>query len=152
MRKGRVYLLVGAMVCGGLSWGAMTAARATTTTTQQQRVCPFPVVGGDPDTVTLSAPIATSDPTVVHFDAVVNESPGEPSHVVTGHIAVSTEDGNQVLPPAAGAANAGPSPITIGIDLATGHTYTLDWQADFDFGVHPCASAEPGQSPFAVTT
>jgi hypothetical protein len=34
---------------------------------------------------------------------------------------------------------------------ASGTTWTLNWVTTFDFGVHPCASAEPGYSPFTVT-
>ena len=48
--------------------------------------------------------------------------------------------------------NAGLSPTVVTLTLEQGHHYTIDWTADFDFGIHPCSSAETGQSPFELDT
>jgi len=49
-------------------------------------------------------------------------------------------------------AAVGMSPVSVTLDLAPGHHYTLDWLATFDYGVHPCASILPGQSAFQIDT
>jgi len=106
------------------------------------RTCPLPVVGGDPDTVTLNGPVAPGLYTVT-----ADESPGEASHLVTLTV-VATPDGG--LPLAAQVA-VGFSPATAKLNLAPGQHYTVQWLATFDFGIHPCTSLL-GQAPFSVNT
>lgn len=123
-----------------------TGAHASSDT----RTCPFPVVGGDPDFVQLAGPATIpSDGSPISYTVTADESPGEGSHVVTLAINVSSDDGGTVT---TSGANTGNSPTVVDLTLAQGHHYTIDWAATFDFGIHPCSSAEPGQSAFDVTT
>src|SRR5581483_12014266 len=64
---------------------APIAGAATQT---QTRTCPLPVVGGDPDTVTLAGPVGTT------WTVTADESPGEPSHIVSITVQVSASDGS----------------------------------------------------------
>ena len=118
------------------------AAGAGTAT--QSRVCPIPVVGGDPDVVSLSGPVGTT------WAVTADESPGEPSHVVSITVQITTSDGSGPLLRTNTA--AGMSPVAVNFDLAPGHHYTVQWLATFDFGVHPCTSLLPGQSAFEIDT
>ena len=131
---------------------ALAGPAADAAVTTQSRVCPFPVVGGDPDSVSLTGPTATpvaGQP--VTYTVTADESPGEASHVVYLRVGVSSPDGQSSTDPAPGV-NAGFSPTVVTLTLDQGHHYTIDWTADFDFGIHPCSSAAPGQSPFELDT
>jgi len=123
---------------------ALAPAAGAATATTQTRVCPIPIVGGDPDVVTLSGPVGNT------WTVTADESPGEPSHLVTITVLISTSDGSgPLLRTQTGLAM---SPTSIGIDLAPGHHYTVQWLATFDFGVHPCTSLLPGQPAFQIDT
>jgi hypothetical protein len=125
--------------------------RAVSTT--QTRVCPIPVVGGDPDSVQLNGPTTTpvaGQP--VTYTVTADESPGEGSHVVTLRVAVSSSDGGQATTDAPNGVASRFSPTTITLTLDPGHHYTVDWTATFDFGIHPCSSAQPDQSSFDVAS
>jgi len=121
--------------------------------TTQTRTCPFPVVGGDPDFLQLSGPGAAPhrSPTLT-YTVLASESPGEDSHAVALKLDVSSSDGGQSSTDPANGSNAGMSPITITLTLQRGHQFTVDWTADFDFGIHPCSSSDAGQSPFSIAT
>jgi len=124
---------------------ALAPAAGAATTTTQTRVCPIPIIGGDPDTVTVTPPTTGTVWTVT-----ADESPGEPSHLVTITVLISASDGSGPL--LRTQTGLGMSPTSIGIDLAPGHHYTVQWLATFDFGVHPCTSLLPGQPAFQIDT
>jgi hypothetical protein len=113
------------------------AGAATQTQTQ---VCPLPVVGGDPDTVTLSGPVGMT------WTMTASESPGEPSHIVSISVLIQTAGGPLVREES----GIGMSPVSVSFNLAPGHHYTIQWLATFDFGPHVCTPLLTGQSPFQV--
>ena len=117
------------------------AAGAVTAT--QTRVCPLPIIGGDPDTVTLTPPTTGTTWTVT-----ADESPGEPSHLVTITVIIQTP-GGPLLRTQTG---LGFSPTSTSFDLAPGHHYTVQWLATFDFGPHLCTSLLPGEDAFQIDT
>ena len=120
---------------------APIAGAATQT---QTRTCPLPVVGGDPDTVTLAGPVGTT------WTVTADESPGEPSHIVSITVQVSASDGSG--PALRVQTGLGMSPVALHVNLAPGHHYTMQWLATFDYGVHPCTSLLPSQAPFTIDT
>jgi hypothetical protein len=138
MRRGFV---VAALATG--AWLAVLPA-AGAQTVPQTRTCPIPVVGGDPDVVQVTGPVGTT------WTATVDESPGEASHIVSLTIQISSSDGSGPLVRTNTA--AGMSPVSVPFDLAAGHHYTVQWVATFDYGIHPCSSILPGQSPFQIDT
>ena len=147
--KRRIRLVsVLSLCCVALS-GAVGQAKATT----QTRICPFPVVGGDPDFVQLSGPAAAPhrSPTLT-YTAVADESPGEDKHVVALTLDITSPDGGQSSTDPANGSNAGTAPTTITLTLQRGHHFTIAWTAAFDFGIHPCSSSDSGQTPFSVAT
>jgi hypothetical protein len=120
---------------------APTAGAATQT---QTRTCPLPVVGGDPDVVTLTGPVGTT------WTVTADESPGEPSHLVSITVMISASDGSGPL--LRTNTGLGMSPVSVSFDLAPGHHYTVQWLATFDFGPHVCTPLLTGQAPFQIDT
>ena len=151
-------LLAGTCLLAG---GAAAAHAAPgSATAPQQRVCPIiPGTNNDPDTVTLTPPskILGADRAVL-YSVTADESPGEAEHIVTLAVVVTSSDGGtSSSTPLAGVASSALSPGNVGpatvtLTLAPDHHYTVNWVADFDFGIHPCASVEPGESAFDVAT
>jgi hypothetical protein len=133
----RAFALAGLAAAFTLAFAPVAHAAET-----QSRTCPLPIVGGDPDSVSLSGPVGQT------WTITADESPGEASHGVALAAIVSSDGGGgtQVI------TGAGLSPVALNVDLAPGHHYTIQWLAAFDFGVHPCTSLLPGQTAFDVTT
>ena len=101
------------------------------------------VNGIDPDTVTLSAP--AGGPVVV----TASETASEGAVVASLHVIVTSNGGSPVLTEAS---SVGTHSTSVTFHVASGHTYTLDWVATFDYGIHPCAWFLPGQAAFTVST
>jgi len=131
------------LVAGVIATVCLAFAPVAGAATAQTRTCPLPVVGGDPDTVTLTGPVA---PDV--YNVTSDESPGEASHLNTLTV-VATPAGGLPLAAEVGVGN---SPNTVQLNLQPGQHYTIQWLAGFDFGVHLCTSLLPGQAPFQVDT
>jgi hypothetical protein len=138
MRRG--FALAGLTAAFFLVVAPVVGAGAAT----QSRVCPLPVIGGDPDTVTLSGPVGTT------WTVTADESPGEPSHLVSITVLISASDGTGPLLRTNTA--LGMSPVSQSFDLAPGHHYTVQWLATFDFGPHLCTSLLPGEAAFQIDT
>ena len=117
-----------------------------------QRVCPIPVVGGDPDTVTLAPSSTPAGPGRVAYTVTADESPGEASHVVALIVRVSSRDHGRSSTVEPLGKKVGFSPTVVHLVLQTRHHYRVAWVASFDFGIHPCASAAPGESAFQIAT
>lgn len=139
--KARV-VLIAAIVAAAFGTSAGHATAGT-----QIRYCPLPVIGGDPDRVSVSGPIAGPANGKVAYEVKVDESVGEGSHVVAGAFIASSSDGGSMSVAEA----AGQAPAVGTLTLDAGHAYTVQWVTTFDYGIHPCSSAEPDQTPFSIS-
>jgi hypothetical protein len=132
-----------------------------------------PVLGQDPDSVTLTGPATLWPPNhqLVDYTLTASETPQEASdglpHGVTISYMVTTSDASlgsggpthdpDVMPSPAGSAQGNFSvsiPFQLRAERAgdgSGRTYRIDWTASFDGGPHMCSSTGPGESPFFVT-
>ncbi|MCA1831067.1 MAG: hypothetical protein LC663_06100, partial [Actinobacteria bacterium] len=115
-----------ALACLAIAPGAARASNVIA-----QRNCPIPATNADPDRVELATAGTGS------YELIVDESPGEASHAVVGNFVLNKGDGSMPVT----LQTAGLAPASIDFTLEPGHTYTIDWQAAFDFGIHPCVSA-----------
>ena len=135
--KRRVAVAAGLALCSfllsGIAGHANTAGNTAT----------CDVNGIDPDTVTLSGPTGG----VVTVTA--SETAAEGANVDTLHVIVTSSAGSPLLTEAS---SVGTHSTSVTFHLAPGHTYTLDWVATFDYGIHPCAWFLPGQAAFTVST
>ena len=135
----------------------------------QQQTCPLPILGADPDTVTLSGPATLWPPNhrLVGYTLTASETPGEKGdglqHGVTISYSVGVSDGGATSPaqqtdakPPTGAAT-GDFTVPVHFQLRaqrpgqSARTYTITWTASFDGGVHTCSSNGSDQHPFTVT-
>jgi plastocyanin len=132
----------------------------------QQQACPLPVVGADPDTVTLAGPstLWPPDKRFVSYTLTAAETAGEKGdglpHGVTISYSIATQD--KGVGATAGASPASgntqgdfsvPIRFRLQADRAGaghGRTYTINWSASFDGGPHTCSSSDTGRSPFVV--
>jgi hypothetical protein len=138
MRRG--FALAGLTAAFFVALAPVLGAGAAT----QTRTCPLPVVGGDPDTVTLNGPVGTT------WSVTADESPGEASHLVSITVQISASDGSGPL--LRTSTGLGFSPVSVPFTLAPGHHYAVQWLATFDFGPHLCTSLLPGEAPFQIDT
>jgi hypothetical protein len=131
--------------------GAIVAGPARATTTDQ-RVCPIPALGVDPDTVTIVPSSTPAGAGVVAYTVTASESPGEASHNVALLVKTSSSDGGSSSTAEPLGKKIEKSPTTVHLVLLAGHHYSVDWVAGFDNGLHVCTSAAPGESAFEITT
>ncbi|MHB8510699.1 MAG: hypothetical protein ACYDCC_00820 [Actinomycetota bacterium] len=125
---------------------ALSIGVSHATPISQTQYCPFEGIGGDLDRVTLAGPTSSAYG-VASYNVTVDESVGEASHVVTGAFIAQSSDGGST---AYAVVVPGFSPQSATLGLTEGHQYSVQWVTDFDFGVHPCSSSEPGETPFTV--
>lgn len=167
MAAGR-WIRTGLVVLGGLSLVWLVPAQATTGT--QGQTCP--VLGNDPDSVTLTGPATLWPPNhrLVDYTLTAAETPQEAGdglpHGVTISYVVTTADTiggdggpahNPDATPPAGMAS-GDFSVSIPFQLraersarGSGRTYTINWTASFDGGPHMCSSQDGSHHPFVVT-
>jgi hypothetical protein len=126
---------------------AVPASAGHATGTSQTQKCPIPVVNVDPDRVTLAGPVSGPANGEYGFVVTVDESVGESSQLVAGVFVATSSDGTATSV----AAPSGFSPASANLTLQAGHSYTIQWDSQTDFGAHHCSSVDPGESPFHVT-
>jgi len=130
----------------------------------QQQACPLPVVGADPDTVTLSGPATLWPPNnkYVDYTLTASETAGEAGNHLDHAVSITYS----VSPSGGGAAQASPPTGTQTGDFSVpAHfqlraarpgnggavTYVINWAATFDGGPHTCSSSSAGEHAFTVT-
>lgn len=137
----------------------------------QQQTCPLPVLGADPDTVTLSGPATLWPPNhaFVDYTLTASETAGEKGdglpHGVSISYSVSMGSAGMPSAPAASSQANPPSgsakgdfSVPVTFQLRAGRpgngsavTYVINWTASFDGGPHTCASSGTGEHAFTVT-
>jgi hypothetical protein len=149
-----------------VSAGAGLAAPSGSGDSQQQ-TCPLPLVGADPDTVSLSGPTTLWPPNnrLVDYTLTASETAGEAGdhlpHGVTISYSVTVSgsgaNAQGQANPATGSAH-GDFSVPVRFQLraerpGTGGavTYVINWAATFDGGPHTCSSSNAGDHPFTVT-
>lgn len=171
-RYRRTLLLSVAAATTLLTVTAATSGAAPTQTNagRQQQTCPLPVVGADPDTVTLTGPatVRTRNGHFLPYTLTAAETSGERGdglpHGVTVSYSVSVSNSGSPAAPAksteanppSGMANGDFSvPIHFrlrGLRPGSGsRVYRIAWTATFDGGPHTCSSSDSGEHPFTVT-
>ena len=161
----------GAVIAGCIATAVVAlpgmAAPTTPTTTQ---TCPIAVVGQDPDPVALSGATSLWPPNhqLVGYKLTASETAGESGDGLPHGVSISysvsvTENGTTVAATPAQASppsgnKSGDFSVTVPFQLraeragkSTGRTYTINWSASFDGGVHTCSSTDGSRHPFVVT-
>jgi hypothetical protein len=125
-------------------------ARAAVVQNSTTEYCPFTFMnnaaGPDADYVTFLGPATVSSGQSVSVGVSEQEAAANP---VTITVIATPSDGSSPVVSRGSGNHDTTTSLTLG--GASGTTWTLNWVTTFDFGVHPCASAEPGYSPFTVT-
>jgi hypothetical protein len=169
MAAGR-WIRTGLVLLGGLSLVWLAPAGATTGTQTQTQTCP--VLGFDPDSVTLTGPAALWPPNhrLVDYTLTAAETPQEAgdglphgvsiSYMVTTADASGGDGGQAHNPDATPPAGTASGDFSVSIPfqlraersaLGRGRTYTINWAASFDGGLHMCSSQDGSHNPFVVT-
>lgn len=133
----------------------------------QQQTCPLPLVGADPDTVSLSGPTTLWPPNnkFVDYTLTASETAGEAGdhlpHGVTISYSVTVSGGGANVQGQANPATAsehGDFSVPAHFQLRAARsgnggavTYVINWAATFDGGPHTCSSSSTGDHPFTVT-
>jgi hypothetical protein len=139
---------------------------------QQVQTCPAPVLGADPDSVTLTGPATLWPPNhrLVNYLLTASETAQEAGdgapHGVTISYTVTTSDagggdgGPAHTPDALPATGMASGDFSVSVPfqlraersgIGSGRTYAIDWMASFDGGVHMCSSQDGSHHPFVVT-
>lgn len=151
-------------VAAGVALCAVPPSAGAATSTRQQQTCP--IVGADPDTVTLTGPavLTPADRRYVGYTLTAAETPSEKGdglpHGITVSYSVKTEDratsATTGAVPASGHAQ-GDFSVPVHFRLradrnagGTGRRYLISWTASFDGGPHTCTSTDSGRSAFVV--
>jgi hypothetical protein len=157
----------------------LVAAAATTSSAgtprggnSQRQTCPIPVLGADPDPVSLTGPSTLWSPKhrYVDYTLTASETAGEAGdgapHGVTINYSVTVSDSRSGPAHPAQAADANPPTgnaqgdfrVPVHFQLRAQRagnggtrTYLIDWNATFDGGLHMCSSSGAGEHPFTVT-
>ena len=146
MRRAVVSIVLAAAIAGALA-GPAGAAVATNSSTNY---CPFTLMndpaGPDADYVTFLGPASIASGDSVSVGASEEESAANPVTIIV--VATPSDGSSPVVSQGSGTHDATTSLALTGV---SGTSWTLNWVATFDFGVHPCASAMPGYQAFTVT-
>jgi hypothetical protein len=151
MKRKLVVVMVAAVwaVAAGVT-GALAANGAAPNGTN---FCPFTFMntasGPDPDFVTLAGPSAIPASGTTPVGVTASESEAA-ANTVTLQLMVKLSMGGSPM----SASSTGKHNTTTTVKLAgqPGVTYTINWFATFDNGIHPCSSALPGYQPFTITS
>ena len=169
MGSGR-WVRTGLAIFGGVSLAWLAPTSAVTGTQAQTQTCP--ILGNDPDSVTLTGPAVLWPPNhqLVDYTLTAAETAQEAGdglpHGITISYVVTTADAsggdggpahNPDASPPAGMA-AGDFSVSIPFQLraersgqGNGRVYTINWTASFDGGPHMCSSQDGSHAPFVVT-
>lgn len=163
-----VVSMVSAVTAGG---GFASTGGHGSSTSSQQQTCPLPIIGADPDTVTLSGPTTLWPPnhkfvdyTLTAAETADEKGDGLPHTVTIGYSVNVGSAGAPSAPAQSSQANPpsgmakGDFSVPVHFRLRAGRpgyggalSYTINWTATFDGGPHTCASSGMGEHAFTVT-
>lgn len=151
MKRRAVSIGLVALVVTFVSTGAGHAAA----TLSDKQSCPFPG-GADADYLGISDPLAMTIPAdgASHTVSVFASEEEAAPNTVTLALAATAQDtggSTSTTPYTANSQGAHETTAQLSLPGIPGRVYTINWAVAFDFGVHPCASAQPGFHPFTVT-
>ena len=150
-------------LAAGLALAPAGAALSSVAATADTQTCPVPVLGLDPDSVTLSG-LSTTMPATA--DVTAAETPGEMGPgAPTVRLFVYRQNGSNMImdllnglrgPSTSGGASlsgpaTGKGAATETITFSAPGTYTFGFIALFDNGIHPCASLLPTNHALTIT-